>query len=82
LVYVGAILVILFYIFSLSSKINIFLNKNTFLIFFFFAFIIIFFYPHLKILEERKVYELFKDKILSFFDGFFLFFSLILFFGL
>ena len=77
LIYVGAILVILFYIFSLSSKLKFFFNTKTQIPMVFFFLFPLFFFDFM--LEERKIYSHVKEHLVSFFDGFFLFFSLILF---
>lgn len=70
LIYVGGVLVLLYYIFSLSPK-NSFLLKKFFVLVFFLV-------KYKFFLEERKSFSIFSEFIISFNDGFFVYFSVIL----
>lgn len=87
LIYVGAVLVIIYYVYSLASKIsgNItsrvgnFVGGVFFLIFFFLCGKVKYRRGLIDLgVETPMTYYLFKDRIFSYYDGFVVFFSIIL----
>lgn len=74
LVYIRAILILIFYVSSLSSK--KILSKGNYLLFIFF-FSFSFFYKKKNQEETKNIFK-FNEKILSLKDGFYIFLSLIL----